>query len=85
MAANLSRELVAQDSASQEIGGHRVITFGGCPRISGGARVGYTHIRIMKLRRILCEVTSLESFKVRPLKPSSSPVTRTMNQTELYH
>jgi len=58
-------------SAAQEIGRNRVITSGGS-RIAGGVPVRHTYIRVMKLRRVLCEVSSLEPFKVRPLKPLSS-------------
>jgi hypothetical protein len=70
MNANRSGELVTPDSVVQEIGGNRDITFGGSG-ISGGAPVAGTHVRVMELRRVLCEVTSLESFKVRPSNPSS--------------
>jgi hypothetical protein len=83
MNANRFGKLVTP-SAAQEIGRNRVITFGGS-RIARGVPVGHTYIRVMKLRRVLCEVSSLESFKVRPLKPSSSLIFSIMNQTELYH
>jgi hypothetical protein len=48
---------------------NRAITFG-CSRIL----VGHTHVRVMKLRRVLREVTSLQSFEVRPWKPSSTSI-----------
>ena len=83
MNANRFRKLVTP-GAAQEIGRNRVITSGDS-RIARGVPVGHTYIRVMKLRRVLCEVSSLESFKVRPLKPSSSLIFSIMNQTELYH
>ena len=52
-------------SAAQEIGRNHLITSGGS-RIARSVPVGFTYIRVMKLRRVLREVSSLESFKVRP-------------------
>lgn len=83
MNANRFGKLVAP-SAAQEIGRNGVIASGGS-RIAGDIPVGRTYVRVMKLRRVLCEVSSLDPFKVRPLKPSSSLIFSIMNQTELYH
>jgi hypothetical protein len=80
MNANWFGKLVTP-SAAQEIGRNLVIPSRG----SRIAPVRHTYIRVMKLRRVLCEVSPLESFKVRPLKPSSSLIFSIMNQTELYH
>ena len=75
---------LATPNTAQVIGRNRVITSGGS-RIARDVPVGHTYIWVIKLRRVLCEVSSFESFKVRPSKPLSSPIFRIMNQTELYH
>ena len=45
----------------------------GLPRIAGVGHVGPAHIRVVVLRRVLSEVPSIESLKVRPLELPLSP------------
>jgi hypothetical protein len=82
MNANWFGKLVTP-SAAQVIGRNRVITSGGS-RIARGVRVGHAYIRVIKLRRVHSKVFLIESFEVRPLKPSSGHIFSII-KTELYH